>query len=73
MEIFLESLVSPQTRRSYERGIKKFMKFYGKDLKSFLKERDPSKIIERYYARHMKLTLMSYLTSMLLNFLNTAN
>ncbi|MDH5451044.1 MAG: site-specific integrase [Candidatus Bathyarchaeota archaeon] len=50
METFLESLVSPQTRRSYKRGIKKFLKFYGKDLKSFLKERDPAKIIERYYA-----------------------
>lgn len=43
METFLESLVSPQTRRSYKRGIKKFLKFYGKDLKSFLKEKYPSK------------------------------
>jgi len=49
METFLESLVSQQTRRSYKRGLGKFLEFYGKDLKTFLKEKDPSKIIERYY------------------------
>jgi glutaredoxin-related protein len=49
MKSFLDSLVSPQTRRSYERGIEKFLEYYGKDLKTFLKARDPSKIIERYY------------------------
>lgn len=49
MKTFLDSLVSPQTRRSYKRGIEKFLEYYGKDLKTFLKVRDPSKIIERYY------------------------
>jgi len=49
MKTFLDSLVSPQTRRSYKRGLEKFLEYYDKDLKTFLKARDPSKIIERYY------------------------
>lgn len=49
METYLEALVSPQTRRSYKAGLAKFLEFYGKDLKSFLNEKDHGKIIERYY------------------------
>lgn len=46
---FLESLPSPETRKSYKRGLDKFREYYGKDLAEFLKEEDPSKIIERFY------------------------
>ncbi|MDH5448937.1 MAG: tyrosine-type recombinase/integrase [Candidatus Bathyarchaeota archaeon] len=47
--IFLESLVSDQTRKSYKRGLAKFSEFYPKGPKGLLGEEDPAKIIERYY------------------------
>lgn len=39
----------PTNKKTYKRGIEKFLEFYCKDLKTFLREKDPSKIIERYY------------------------
>jgi len=49
MKSFLESLVSEQTKKSYERGLKKFTEYYGKNLKTFLKEKDQGKVIEKFY------------------------
>lgn len=46
---FLESLVSDATRKSYRRGLKKFEEYYGKEAKFLLRDKDPSKIIERFY------------------------
>lgn len=47
---FLESLPSPQTRKGYKNGLKRFKEFYGKSLTEFLKEKDTGKVIEKFYA-----------------------
>lgn len=49
VEEFLESLVSDATRKSYRRGLMKFEEYYGKEAKFLLRDKDPSKIIERFY------------------------
>jgi len=46
---FLESLVSPKTKKSYRHGIEKFEGFYSKQAKFLLKEKDTAKTIELFY------------------------
>jgi integrase len=45
---FLDSLVSPKTKKSYKHGLKVFEEFYRKPAQALLKEKDPGKIIEKF-------------------------
>jgi len=49
MEKYLESLVSPNTRKSYRNALISFEKWYKKPLRDLLKEPDPVKTIELYF------------------------
>jgi len=46
---FLDSLVSPKTRKSYRHGLKVFEEFYRKPLQMLLKEKNSGKTIEKFY------------------------
>jgi len=49
MEKYLESLVSPNTRKSYRNSLLSFEKWYQKPLKNLLDESDPVKTVELYF------------------------
>jgi site-specific recombinase XerD len=49
MTEFLESLVSPQTRRSYKFALATFEAWYKKPLKDLLSEPEPTRLLEKYW------------------------
>ena len=49
MTEFIESLVSPQTRRSYKFALATFEKWYKKPLKDLLNEQELTRLLEKYW------------------------
>lgn len=50
LEDWLSTLPSPQTRKNYRNGIKKFEQFFGKGIETLIGSQDAGVIIERYFA-----------------------
>lgn len=49
MEDFLSGIPSPQTRKSYKNGIRKFEEFHKKPIESLIKSEDAGRTVEKFY------------------------
>lgn len=49
MKDFLEAQVSPATRRNYKFGLKTFAEWYKRPVQELLREKDPGRVLERYW------------------------
>jgi integrase len=49
VEDWLEGIPSPQTRKSYKNGLKKFEEYYGKGIETLIGSEDAGKTVEKFY------------------------
>lgn len=49
MEDWLETIPSPQTRKTYRSGIKKFEQYYDKPIETLIGSNDAGKTVEKFY------------------------
>jgi integrase len=49
MNDWLETIPSPQTRKTYRSGIKKFEEYYGKPIETLIGSDDAGKTVEKFY------------------------
>jgi len=50
LQDFLEGIPSPNTRKAYQNGIKKFEEFYGKPIETLIKSPKAGKTVEKFFA-----------------------